>query len=206
MPDDLKKPTEESSGVSRRDFLKISSISAAAVPLIGTRVVEAAGTPVKVYGPGKVAVELNVNGKKHNLQIEPRVTLLEALRDNLDLTGSKRVCDRAECGACTVIMDNKVVYSCSVLAIEAQGKQITTIEALMQGGKLHPVQQAFMDNDASQCGFCTPGFVVATRAFLDKHPKATAEDIHRGMIGNLRRSSTYDGIREVIAQFTQKGD
>jgi xanthine dehydrogenase YagT iron-sulfur-binding subunit len=205
MPDDVKKPTEEGSGVSRRDFLKISSISAAAVPLIGSRVVEAAGTPVKVYGPGKVAVELTVNGKKHNLQVEPRVTLLEALRDNLNLTGSKRVCDRAECGACTVLLDNKVVYSCSVLAIEAQGKQITTVEALMQGGKLHPVQQAFMDNDASQCGFCTPGFVVATKAFLDKHPRATAEDIRRGMSGNLCRCGTYHGIQKVIAQFTQKG-
>ncbi len=148
---------------------------------------------------------MSVNGKKHSLQIEPRVTLLEALRDNLDLTGSKRVCDRAECGACTVLMDNKVVYACSLLAIEAQGKQITTIEALMQGGKLHPVQQAFMDNDASQCGFCTPGFVVATKTFLDKHPKATAEDIRRGMSGNLCRCGTYHGIQKVIAQFTQKG-
>src|SRR5438067_10015840 len=130
MPDDVKKPAEESSGVSRRDFLKISSISAAAVPLIGTRVVEAAGTPVKVYGPGKVPVELSVNGKKHSLQIEPRVTLLEALRDSLDFTGSKRVCDRADCCACTVMVDNKMVYGCSVLAIAEKGKQITTIEAL----------------------------------------------------------------------------
>ncbi len=106
MPDDVKKPTEEGSGFSRRDFLKISSISAAAVPLIGTRVVEAAGTPVKVYGPDKVPIELTVNGKKHSLQLEPRVTLLEALRDDLDLTGSKRVCDHAECGACTVLLDD----------------------------------------------------------------------------------------------------
>src|SRR5207237_4758552 len=112
--------------------------------LIGTRVVEAAGTPVKVYGPGKVPVELTVNGKKHSVQLEPRVTLLEALRDNLDLTGSKRVCDRAECGACTVMMDNNVVYACSVLAIEAQGKQITTIEALMQCGKLHTEPEGTM--------------------------------------------------------------
>ena len=205
MPDDLKKPTEESSGVSRRDFLKISSISAAAVPLIGTRVVEAAGTPVKIYGPGKVPVELTVNGKKHSLQLEPRVTLHEALRDNLDLTGSKRVCDRAECGACTVLVDGKPVYSCSLLAIEVQGKAITTVESISQGGALHPIQHAFVDNDASQCGFCTPGFVVATKALLDKHPNPTPEQIRHGLSGNLCRCGTYHGIRHAMAQVAQKG-
>src|SRR5438552_2213295 len=196
---------DERSGVSRRDFLKISSISVA-VPLVtGPKVVFVAGEQVPVHGPGKVPMEFTINGKQHKADGEPRVTLLDALRDEFDLTGSKRVCDRAECGACTVLMDNKIVYACSVLAIEAQRKQITTIEALMQGGKLHPVQQAFMDNDASQCGFCTPGFVVATKAFLDQHPKATAEDIRRGMSGNLCRCGTYHGIQKVIAQFTQKG-
>jgi xanthine dehydrogenase YagT iron-sulfur-binding subunit len=205
MQDDPKKPLEESSGVSRRDFLKISGISAAAVPLIGTKVVEAAGQPIKVYGPGRVPVELTVNGKKHTLQLEPRVTLLDALRDNLEITGAKRVCDRGECGACTVLLDNKTVYACSVLAIDAQGKQITTVEALMQGGKLHPVQQAFVDTDASQCGFCTPGFVVATKVFLDKHPKPTPDEIRRGLSGNLCRCGTYHGIQQAIAQFAQKG-
>src|SRR5438067_4564750 len=133
----------EPSGVTRREFLKIGGITAA-VPLVGTRVVEAAGETVKVYGPGKVPIELTVNGSKHALQLEPRVTLLDALRDNLNITGAKRVCDRGECGACTVLMDNKTVYACSVLAIDAQGKQITTVESLMQGDKLHPVQQAFV--------------------------------------------------------------
>jgi xanthine dehydrogenase YagT iron-sulfur-binding subunit len=202
---DSKKVFEPGSGVSRRDFLKISGISAAAVPLIGTRVVEAAGEPVKVYGPGKVAVELAVDGKKYNLQIEPRVTLLDALRDNLEITGAKRVCDRGECGACTVLIDNKAVYACSMLAIEAQGKQITTVASLMQGEQLHPIQQAFVDNDASQCGFCTPGFVVATKALLDKHPHPTADQIRRGMSGNLCRCGTYHGIQQAIAQVAQKG-
>src|SRR5690242_21044545 len=156
MPDDYrptdepKKEVDDSSGVSRRDFLKISTISAAAVPILGTKIVEAAGEPVRVYGPGKVPVELTINGQKHALQLEPRVTLLDALRDQLDITGAKRVCDRAECGACTVLLDNRAVYACSVLAIEAQGKAITTVESLMQGDKLHPIQQAFVDNDASQ--------------------------------------------------------
>jgi xanthine dehydrogenase YagT iron-sulfur-binding subunit len=205
MQDDPKKPAEESPGVSRRDFLKISSISAVAVPLLGTKVVEAAGVPVKVYGPGKVPVELTVNGKKHSLQLEPRVTLLDALRDDLEITGAKRVCDRGECGACTVLMDNKTVYACSVLAIEAQGKAIATVEALMQGDKLHPVQQAFVDNDGSQCGFCTPGFVVASKALLDKHPNPTPDEIRRGLSGNFCRCGTYHGIQQAIAQMAQRG-
>ena len=205
MPEDDPKLKDEGSGVSLRDFLKISSISAAAVPLIGTKIVYADGDPVKIYGPGKVPVELTVNGKKQVLQIEPRVTLLDALRDNLDITGAKRVCDRGECGACTVLLDNKAVYACSVLAIDAQGKQITTVEALTQGDQLHPVQQAFVDNDASQCGFCTPGFVVATKAFLEKHPSPTPDDIRRGLSGNLCRCGTYHGIQQAIAQLAQKG-
>jgi len=200
-----KKEIEEGSGVSRRDFLKISGISAAAVPILATKVVQAGGVPVKVYGPGKVPVELTINGQKHTLQLEPRVILLDALRDQLEITGAKRVCDRAECGACTVIMDGKAVYACSVLAIEAQGKPITTVESLMQGDNLHPIQQAFVENDASQCGFCTPGFVVAFKAVLDKHPNATPEELRRGLSGNFCRCGTYHGIHLAIAQLAQKG-
>ncbi len=203
--DDLPISVDDSPGVSRRDFLKISTISAAAVPILGTKVVEAAGEPVRIYGPGKVPVELTINGQKHTLQLEPRVTLLDALRDQLDITGAKRVCDRAECGACTVLLDNKTVYACSVLAIEAQGKAVTTVESLMQGETLHPIQQAFVDNDASQCGFCTPGFVVAFKAFVDQHPNATPEEIRHGLSGNLCRCGTYHGIQLAIAQMAQKG-
>lgn len=206
MQDDVvKKPVEVSAGVSRRDFLKISGASAAAVPLIGTKVVEAAGTPVKVYGPGKTPVTLTINGKKHSLELEPRVTLLDALRDHLIITGAKRVCDRAECGACTVLVDGKTVYACSVLAIEAQDKAITTVESFTQGDKLLSLQQAFVDNDGSQCGFCTPGFVVATKALLDKHPNPTPEQIRHGLSGNLCRCGTYHGIRHAVAQAAQKG-
>ena len=206
MPeDDLKKPEHEASGVSRRDFLKISTISAAAVPVLGTKLVKAAGAPVKMYGPGKVPIELAINGQKHKLEVEPRVTLLDALRDQLQITGAKRVCDRAECGACTVIIDGKAVYACAVLAIAAQGKQITTIESLIQGDTLHPIQQAFVENDASQCGFCTPGFVVALKAFLDKHPHASPDEVRHGLSGNLCRCGTYHGIQQAIAQMAQKG-
>jgi xanthine dehydrogenase YagT iron-sulfur-binding subunit len=205
LKNEPKEKADENSGVSRRDFLKISTISAAAVPILGTKVVQAAGEPVKVYGPGKVPIELTINGEKHTLQLEPRVTLLDALRDQLEITGAKRVCDRAECGACTVLIEGKPVYACSVLAIEAQGKSVATIEAMMQGETLHPVQQAFIDNDASQCGFCTPGFVVAFKAVLDRNPNATPEEIRHGLSGNVCRCGTYHGIHLAVAQMTQKG-
>jgi xanthine dehydrogenase YagT iron-sulfur-binding subunit len=202
--DDPSLKKEEGSRVSRRDFLKIGGISVA-VPLVTRRVAEAEETSPKVYGPGKVAIQLTVNGKKHALQVEPRVTLLDALRDKLDITGAKRVCDRGECGACTVLLDNKSAYACSILAIDAQGKQITTIESLMQGDKLHPIQQAFVDNDASQCGFCTPGFVVSAKYLLDQHPDPSPDDIRRGLSGNFCRCGTYAGIRGAMAQATRKG-
>jgi len=200
-----KNPKDEpdDSGVSRRDFLRISGISVA-IPLVaGPKVVLAAGEEIPVHGPAKVAMEFTINGEKYKASLEPRVTLLDALRDQFELTGAKRVCDRGECGACTVLMDNNPVYACTVLAIEAQHQPITTVESLMQQGKLHPIQQAFVDNDASQCGFCTPGFVVACKAFLDQHPHPTQEDIRHGLSGNLCRCGTYDGIRKAVAQVAQ---
>ena len=204
-PVEILKDDSENSGVSRREFLKISSLSLA-VPLVaGPKTVMAAGQEVPVHGPGKVPMEFSINGKNYKAELEPRVTLVDALRDEFELTSAKRVCDRAECGSCTVLVDSKPVYACSVLAIEAQHKAITTVESLVGQGKLHPVQQAFVDNDASQCGFCTPGFVVACKAFLDTHPHPTPDDIRRGLSGNLCRCGTYAGIRQAIAQVAQKG-
>jgi len=199
--DDAK---EKGSGLSRRRFLKVSGISLSVPLVMGHRVINVAGAEVKVYGPAKAPIQLMINGKPSTVNVEPRVTLLEALRNELDITGAKRVCDRATCGACTMIVDGKPVYSCSVLAIEAQGKQITTVESLMQGDKLHPLQQAFIDNDGQQCGFCTPGFVVAAKAFLDKNPNPTSEQIQKGLGGNLCRCGTYMGVRAAVAQ-TAKG-
>jgi len=196
---------ESNGGVSRREFLKISTIAAAVPVVTAPNLVVAAGESVPVHGPGNVPVELAVNGKVLKASLEPRVTLLDALRDTFDITGAKRVCDKAECGACTVLLDGRAVYACSILAIEAHGKKITTVEALMEGGKLHPIQQAFVDNDASQCGFCTPGFVVACTAMLDKHPDPTPEDILRELSGNLCRCGTYAGIRGAVAQAARKG-
>ena len=197
------KPDKLNSGLSRRSFLKGTSL-ALSVPLVaGVKVVEVGGAQVKVFGPTKIPITLNINGASRTATVEPRVTLLDTLRNELELTGAKRVCDRGTCGACTVMVDGKTVYSCSMLAIEAQGKKITTVEGLEQNGALSPVQQAFVDNDAQQCGFCTPGFVMSCTAFLAKHPNPTPELIARNMGGNTCRCGTYIGMKAAIAQAAQ---
>jgi len=192
----------KNSGISRREFLKISALTTSAPLILGPTVLQVAGEEVQVFGPGKVPVALNVNGKRLTANLEPRVTLLDALREQFEVTGPKRVCDRGLCGACTVLADNKAVYSCSMLAIEAQGKQIVTTDGLAPEGQLHPVSAAFVDNDAQQCGFCTPGFVMATKAFLDKHRDPTHEELNKGLGGNFCRCGTYAGIKGAVAQLT----
>lgn len=198
---------KESVGLSRRDFLKVSGISLSVPLVMGTRIIRVAGAPVALQGPGKVPMTFTINGKKFAAELEPRVTLLDALRQEFDLTGAKRVCDRGTCGACTVLLDGKAVYACSVLAVEAQGHALTTVEGLAEAGSMHPIQQAFVDNDALQCGFCTPGFVVACKAFLDRHPNPTPEEIRKGLGGNLCRCGTYVGIQAAVMQAArmQKG-
>ena len=154
----------------------------------------------QVFGPGAVPITLQINGKPCKLTVEPRVTLLDALREQLDLTGAKRVCDRGTCGSCTVLMDGKAIYGCSVLAIDAQGKAIQTVESLTAPGKVDPVVTAFVNNDAVQCGFCTPGFVMATKDFLNKNPQPTYEQVKQGLGGNLCRCGTYMGIRKAVLE------
>ncbi|MGA3210269.1 MAG: (2Fe-2S)-binding protein [Terriglobales bacterium] len=202
MADEIKLDEEEEqpsrSDVTRRDFLKLSGV-AISVPLVaGPRVLDAAGKPVTVYGPGKVPIVLSVNGNKLEANLEPRVSLLDALRDQFNLTGAKRVCDRGECGACTVLMNGRTVYACSVLAIDAQNMPIVTIESLGSPEELHPLQQAFIENDAQQCGFCTPGFVMASKALLDKNPNPSADEVLRGLSGNFCRCGTYKGLRAAV--------
>ncbi len=194
------KQQEERWELSRRTFLKVSGIPLSAALILGPRTVRAAGEEVPVYGPGKTSVTLTVNGQRRTIEVEPRVTLLEALRDEMDLTGAKRVCDRGTCGACTILVSQKPVYSCSLLAIDARDEPITTVESLRQDGGLHPVQQAFIDNDASQCGFCTPGFVVACKALLDRTPDPSPEQLRAGLGGNLCRCGTYAGIRAAVKE------
>jgi xanthine dehydrogenase YagT iron-sulfur-binding subunit len=195
-------------GVSRRDFLKGAGVAVSGGLMTAEGApARAPGETAAVLGPGAVPITLRINGKTHKLSLEPRVTLLDALRNHLDLTGAKKVCDRGVCGSCTVILDGKPVYSCNVLAIEAQGHDLLTVEGLTKDGKLHPVMAAFVEHDAQQCGFCTPGFVVACKAFLDKHPDPTREDVEKGLGGNLCRCGTYAGVRQAVleAAKTMKG-
>jgi xanthine dehydrogenase YagT iron-sulfur-binding subunit len=209
-PDDLEKKEKEEKtrGLGRRDFVKLigsttAAISAGALASSGVLTAEAGASGAQaegVIGPGAVAMVLRINGEKKSLTVEPRVTLLDALRDNLALTGAKKVCGRGTCGACTVIINNKAVYSCTTLAIDVaeglgSGADIRTIEGLAAEGHLHPVSAAFVDNDAQQCGFCTPGFVMATKAYIDRHPHATYEEIKHGLGGNICRCGTYMGVR-----------
>ena len=196
--DKLRKPAA-SEALTRRDFLKGAGVTVSGGLLIGEGVATASPAPeTPILGPGAVPVTLRINGKPQKLSVEPRVTLLDALRNHLDITGAKKVCDRAVCGACTVILDGKPVYACGVLAIEAQGKDIQTIEGLGTAGKLHPVSAAFVEHDAQQCGFCTPGFVMAVKAFLDRNPNPTEADVEKGLGGNLCRCGTYVGVRQAV--------
>jgi carbon-monoxide dehydrogenase small subunit len=146
----------------------------------------------------KQDIVLNVNGILYNVNVETHRTLVEVLRDTLGLTGTKKSCNEGECGACTVLMDGKPVASCLVLAVAAQGKEITTIEGLAQGERLDPVQEAFVKHTAIQCGFCTPGMVMAAKAFLDEHPKPSPAEVRKAISGNLCRCTGYQQIVDAI--------
>ena len=184
-------------GFSRRTFLKTVGAGGVAAGVLGPAEAGQAQA-VNGVGPGAVPITLTVNGRAHKLEVEPRVTLLDALRTRLDITGVKRVCDRGSCGACTMIADGKTIYACSTLAIEAQGKAIRTIESFTQGTVLHPVQQAFCEHDALMCGFCTPGFVVSAVALLERNPKPTREQARKALDGNICRCGTYTRVLEAV--------
>ncbi len=187
----------EGFSISRRSFIKTFGSTAAVAATAQVEAVAAELEKVnkeKLLGPEPVPIALNVNGKALKFELEPRVTLLEVLRNHSPLTGSKEVCDRATCGACTVLIDDKPVYSCSMLALDAQGKKITTIEGLAENGKLSKVQQAFVDADALMCGYCTPGFVMSVTGLLKQKPHPTADDVRHACSGNLCRCGTYPRI------------
>lgn len=200
-PNALKTPD-----VSRRGFLKGIGIGTAATGLASAvkPIAEAADSGPQVSGPGEVPIVLKINGQNKTVNVEPRVTLLDALRNRLDLTGAKKVCDRGTCGACTVLLDGKPIYACSMLAIEAEGHEITTVEGVGTPAKMNFVQKSFIKHDAQQCGFCTPGFVMASTAFLEKNPNPTPEEIRFALGGNLCRCGTYAGILDV-AENAMKG-
>lgn len=190
-------------GFSRRDFLKTVGAGGIAVGVVGPVASEA--QEAAVAGPGPVPITLTINGKAHRLQVEPRVTLLDAVRDHLNITGAKRVCDRGSCGACTMIVDGRTIYACSTLAIEMQGKNIRTVEGLAEGTLLHPVQRAFCESDALMCGFCTPGFVTSTVALLEKNPHPSVEEVRHALDGNICRCGTYKRVIEAALKSSGKG-
>ena len=185
--------------ISRRSFIKGAGAVAAAAGLVrvGTASADEKTLPagvVEKLGPEAATIELNINGQPTSLEVEPRVTLLRALREHLGLTGAKLVCNRGACGACTVHLDGRPVTSCMVLAVDARGHRITTIEGLGTPSKMHPVQSAFVETDAQQCGFCTPGMVMSVAAALERNPSATIDEIKHATAGNICRCGTYPHV------------
>ena len=209
-----EKEKKQGTNISRRSFLKG----------VGTGTVAATVAPSVLIGSEKTAdaqqvgdavesatIQLNINGKPYQVEVEARTTLLTVLRDgsdtsgnNVDLTGAKLICDRGECGGCTVMVDGKTVYACMMLAMDAQDKQITTVEGIADGDDLHPVQEAFIQHDALMCGFCTPGFIVSSAVLLGENTKPTLEEIKVGLSGNTCRCGTYPFIFDAVKTASKK--
>ena len=210
-----KKTPDRPGGVTRRSFFQSVGVAGATVGLAQAEAKPTEPVQEEGQGPGAVPVTLRVNGKTLKMKVEPRVTLLDALRDHVridtgdpaDLTGSKRVCDRASCGACTMIVDGRTIYGCTMLAVEAHQKSIRTVEGLERNGRLHPLQEEFIKRDGLMCGFCTPGFVVSGVACLERNPRASRDEIRRCLDGNICRCGTQSRVLEAVeaAQRRTKG-
>lgn len=188
-----------SSGITRRSFLKGTGVGAAGLAAVRLRLPVAEAEEEReatapILGPAPVPITLQVNGQTYTVHLEPRVTLADALRDHLDLTGTKLICDRGACGGCTVLLDNDPVVSCMVLAITAQGKEIRTVEGLVKDDTLDPLQEAFITHDALQCGYCTPGMLMSCRALLNRTAKPTLAEIKAAVSGNVCRCGTYPHV------------
>ena len=196
-------------GVTRRGFLRGAGISAAGATLLhsgllGVRQAAATNPSSPVQGPQAVPITLRVNGRQRQLAVEPRTTLADALRGDLDLTGTKVVCDRGACSACTVFIDDVPVCSCMTLAIEVGNRAVTTVEGIASDKDLHPVQAAFVECDASMCGFCTPGMVMSCAALLKQNAKPSAEEIKTAVSGNLCRCGTYPKVFDAVLTASQQ--
>lgn len=193
-------------GTTRRTFLKSAGIVSASVAgaemLSGVPRAEAEAQ-AGALGPGKVPLKLRINGEVKTLNVEPRTTLAEALRDELHLTGTKVVCDRGSCSACTVMLDKTPVCSCMTLAVDVGDRNVTTIEGLAHGEDLHPIQAAFIEHDALQCGFCTSGMVMSCASLLERNPKPSAEDVRTAISGNICRCATYPRVLEAVVAASQ---
>ena len=210
MPDKQKK---KGTNISRRNFLKgvgTGTVAATVAPSVLISGEKAADAQAE-EAVASATIQLNINGKPYQIEVEARTTLLTVLRDgidtsgnNIDLTGAKLICDRGECGGCTVMVDGKTVYACMMLAMDAQGKQITTVEGVADGEQLHPVQEAFIQHDALMCGFCTPGFIVSSAALLSENAEPTLEEIKVGLSGNTCRCGTYPFIFDAVKTASKK--
>ena len=185
-------------GLTRRQFLTTVSAGAAAVAVSGKEKARAAEDVQVVSADEKTRVTFTLNGRRRRVMVEPRWSLLFVLREKMGLTGTKVGCERGECGACTVLINNVPRYACMTLAVEAEGEEITTVEGLMEGEELGPVQQAFLEHDAFQCGYCTPGQIVAAEGLLRANPRPSAMEIQEGMGGNLCRCGAYAHIFQAV--------
>lgn len=183
-----------SGGISRRTFIGTLGAGTLGAAMVGPATV----APQTALSEDQLVVTLLVNGRRSRLPIEPRWTLLKVLRERLELTGTKPGCERGECGACTVLVEGVPRYSCMTLAVEAEGKEITTVEGVMRGEELGPVQDAFVEHDAFQCGYCTPGQVMAAEGLLRQNPNPSLEEIQEAMSGNLCRCGAYDHIFKAV--------
>jgi aerobic-type carbon monoxide dehydrogenase small subunit (CoxS/CutS family) len=200
---DPRNPT----ATSRRAFLDNAGSTGGAtatVQALGRAPADAAASAMTA--PARTAIRLTVNGVSHRVEVEDRWTLVELLRDQLDLTGTKIGCDRSECGACTVLLNGQPVYACSQLAVWTDGANVQTVEGLAHNGRLAPLQQAFIDHNAPQCGFCTPGQLMTATALLNTVPRPNASQVQQALVGNLCRCSNYNAIVEaVVAAGAQQG-
>lgn len=197
---------QQKRGTTRRTFLKSAGIVSASVAgaemLSGVPRAEAQEQAGAV-GPGKVPLKLRINGEVKTVNVEPRTTLAEALRDELHLTGTKVVCDRGSCSACTVMLDKTPVCSCMTLAVDVGDRNVTTIEGLARGEDLHPIQAAFIEHDALQCGFCTSGMLMSCASLLERNSKPSAEDVRTAISGNICRCATYPRVLEAVVAASQ---
>ena len=201
--------TEKGRGLTRRDFLEGTGaalvVAGAAPKFAGAESSEEAANLQAAGAAPRTRIRLTVNGTEHRIEVEDRWTLNEVLRDQLELTGSKIGCNRGECGACTVLVDGEPTYSCSTLAVWMDGRAIETVEGLEQDDELTPLQQAFIDHDAAQCGFCTPGQLMAATALLERNASPNAQEVREALVGNLCRCSNYNAIVEAVLVTARTG-
>jgi len=197
---------DNSQGISRRSFLKGAGVAVTGTAVLNSGLLgHASEVPSRIIGPDPTNLSLNVNGMVKRVSVEPRTTLAEALRDELHLTGTKVVCDRGSCSACTVMLDGTPVNSCMTFALDAVDRKITTIEGLGDPAHLHPVQAAFVEHDGMQCGYCTPGMVMSCAALLERNPNPTAADVQQAISGNICRCGTYPKVVEAALAVAHSG-